>query len=136
MVRFSCYFLWKPTRFVEWTIYYWNSNWTVLCYRICYFKQCTTSNWKEFWIRSSKRSDLIILIRVGFPERDRLTNQLRKNDSCYRPPVHLVQCNIKTKRRSDAGIKITSAHDKYSLGFSQILSCFQHLTKDDILQNI
>ena len=81
-----------------------------------------------------ERIDLAINVVVGFHQSERLNSQLLHKDSSKRPSVKFAQCIIGTERYPDAGINLNYAEDKNSQGYGRIVSCFTHLTKDDILQ--
>ena len=73
-------------------------------------------------------------VKIGFQQRDRLNNQEPNEDSLYKTPSSFPQCKIRTEKNPEAGRNLDYRGDKYCQSYGQLVSCFNHLTKDDILQ--
>ena len=69
-------------------------------------------------------------------QRDQFNLQHRKNDTFDRKSLINDQCNIGSEKIPDAGRNCNYVVDKYSQAYAEIVSCFRHLAKDDILQPI
>ena len=89
---------------------------------------------KKFELGIRERTDLPTSNIVGFQRAIRKNNQQLKIDSSNRPPVTLAPCNIASERYADAGKLQNLTQDIFGQSLIQILSCFRHLTKDDINQ--
>ena len=86
------------------------------------------------WFGWRIRSTLSIYDIVGIQQKDRFNKQLLNDDSFFKPPVKFAECVKGTETCSDAGLKIYYAQDEYNEDCSQVVSCFNYLTEDDILQ--
>ena len=70
---------------------------------VCSKVERQQSEW-NFDIGLGEELDLPIYVLVGFPQRNRLNNQLLENDSSYRPTNKIAHCFIETVKNSDACI--------------------------------
>ena len=105
--------------------------------RSSYVKDVTTENNWTFELFVGDGIDVPIFVIVGFMQKDQFNQQHQNNDTFYRPSVVNVfigQCNIGSEKLPDAGINCDYAIDKYSQAYGEIVSCFRHLAKDNILQ--
>ena len=109
---------------------------TELSYNIrsSYLKGVTTENNWTFELGVGERIDIPIYVIVGIMQRDHLNQQHQNKDTFYRPSVVNAQCNISSEKLPDAGISCNYAIDKYSQAYGEIVSCFRHSAKDNILQ--
>ena len=78
--------------------------------------------------------DLLGYVFVVFQQIGTLKIQLLKQDNNETAPVNFAQCNIEYEIYPEAGTNLFFAEDTYSRDYSQIVSCFRHLTEYDILQ--
>ena len=67
-------------------------------------------------------------------QRDQFNQQHQNSDTFYRPSVVNAQCVVGSDKFTDAGINCNYAIDKFSPAYGEIVSCFRHLAKDNILQ--
>ena len=97
-------------------------------------KDVTTENTWTFELGVGDGIDIPICVKVGFMQRDQFNQKHQNNDTFYRPSVVNAKCNIGSEKFPDAGINCISAFDKYSQAYGEIVSCFRHLAKDNVLQ--
>ena len=67
-------------------------------------------------------------------QRDQFVQQHQNNDPFYRKSVVNAQCIIGSKKFPKAAINCKNAFNEYSQAYGEIVSCFRHLAKDNILQ--
>ena len=67
-------------------------------------------------------------------QKVQFNQQHQNNDTFYRPSVVNAHCIIGSEKFPDAGINCNFAFDKFSQAYGEIVSCFRHLAKDNILQ--
>ena len=67
-------------------------------------------------------------------ESDQFNQQLQNKATFFRPSVVNTQAIIDGEKFPDAGINCNFAIDKRSQAYEEIISCFRHLAKDNILQ--
>ena len=99
-----------------------------------YLKDSTTENIWSFELGVEECFDIPIFIIVGFMQRDQLNQQHQNNDTFYRPSVVNGQCIYGRENIPDAGINCIFANDNYPQAYGEIVSCFRHSAKDNILQ--
>ena len=97
-------------------------------------KDVTTENNWTFALRVGDGIDIPIFVIVAFMQRDQFNQQHQKNDKFYRPSVVNAQCIIGSENCPDAGIICIYAIDKFSEAYGEIVTCYRHLAKDNILQ--
>ena len=102
--------------------------------RSSFMKDVTTENNWTFELGVGDGLDVPIYVIVGFMQRDQFNQQHQNNDTFYRPSVVNAQCIIGSEKFPDAGINCNYAIDKFSQAYGEIVSCFRHLAKDNILQ--
>ena len=102
--------------------------------RPSYMKDVTTENNWTFELGVGNGIDVPIHIIVDFMQRDQFNQQHRNNDTFYRPSVVHAQAIVGSEKFPDAGINCNYGIDKYSQAYGEIVSCFRHLSKDNILQ--
>ena len=102
--------------------------------RSSYMKDVTTENNWTFELGVGDGIDIPIYVIVGFMQRDQFNQQHQNNDTFYRPSVVNAQSILGSEELPDAGINCNYAFDKYSQAYGEIVSCFRHLAKDNILQ--
>ena len=102
--------------------------------RSSYMKDVTTEkNW-IFELGVGEGVDVPIESIVDFMQRDQFNQQLQNNGTFYRPSVVNAQCIIGSEKFPDAGLNCIYAIDEHSQPYGEIVSCFRHLAKDNILQ--
>ena len=94
----------------------------------------TETNW-IFELGVENFVDIPIYVTVGFMQRHQFNQQHQNNDTFYRPSIVNAQCNISNEKFPDAGINSKYTVDKYSQASGEIVSCFRHLARDNILQS-
>ena len=67
-------------------------------------------------------------------QRDQFNQQNQKNDTLYRPSAVNAQCITGSEEIPDAGVNCNHAIDEYSHAYGEIVSCFRHSSKGNILQ--
>ena len=93
----------------------------------------TENNWTlELGVENG--IDIPLNVKVGFMQRHLFNQQHQNNDTLYRPSVVNAQWIIGNEKFPGAGIVCIYAIDKYSQAYGEIVSCFRHLAKDNILQ--
>ena len=97
-------------------------------------KDVTTENNWTFQLGVGDGIDIPIYLIVGFMQRDQFNQQHQNNDTFCRSSVVNPLCIIGSEKIPDAGINSNYAFDKYSQAFGEIVSCFRHLARDNILQ--
>ena len=102
--------------------------------RSSYMKGVTTGNNWTFELGVGDGIDVSIHVIVGLMQRDQFNQQHQNNDTFYRPCVVNAQCIIGSERFPDTGISFNYAIDKFSQAYGEIVSCFRHLAKGNILQ--
>ena len=102
--------------------------------RSSYMKDATTENNRTFELDVGDGIDVPIYIIVGFMQRGQFNQQHQNNDTFYRPTVVNAQTITGSEKFPDAGINCDYANDKFSQAYGEIVSCFKHLAKDDVLQ--
>ena len=100
--------------------------------RSSYMKDVTTENNWTFEL-GVDGIDIPIYVIVEFMQRDQFYQQ-QNNDTFYRPSVVNAQCIISREKIPDAGLNCNYAIDNYSQAYGDIVPCFRHLAKDNILQ--
>ena len=102
--------------------------------RSSFMKDVTTEiNW-TFELGVGDGIDIPIYVVVGFMQRDQFNQQHQNNDTFYRPGVLNAQCTIGSEKFPGVGIICIYVIDTYSQAYGEIVSCFRHLAKDNILQ--
>ena len=102
--------------------------------RSSYMKNVTTENIWNFELGVGDGFDVPIHVVVGFMQRDQFNQQHQNNDIFYRSSVVNAQSIRRSEKFPGAGINCNHAFDKYSQAYGEIVSCFRHLSKDNILQ--
>ena len=97
-------------------------------------KDVTTENNLTFELGVGDGIDIPIYVIVGFMQRDQFNQQYQNNDTFYRPSVVNAQCIIGSEKFPDAGRICDYAIAKYLQAYGEIVSCFRHLAKNNILQ--
>ena len=97
-------------------------------------KDIATENKWNFDLRVGDGIDLPIFVIVGFMQRDQLNQQHQSNDTFCRRSVINAQWIIGSKNFPDAGKNCEYAVDKNSQAYREVVSCFRHLAKYNILQ--
>ena len=97
-------------------------------------KDATTENNRTFELGVGDGIDIPIYVIVGFMQRDQFNQQHQNNDTFYTPSVVNAQCIIGSEKFSDAGISCNYAIDQCSQAYGEIVSCFRHLARNNILQ--
>ena len=97
-------------------------------------KDVTTENNRTLELGVGDGIDIPVYVIVGFMQGDQFNQQHQNNDTFYRRSVVNAQCTIGSEKFPDAGIKCIYAIDKLSRAYGEIVSCFRHLAKDNILQ--
>ena len=65
---------------------------------------------------------------------EQLHPQTHNSVIVYQPSVSNAQCKIGTQNHSDAGMICDFEHQKTAQAYSEIVSCFRHLTKEKFFQ--
>ena len=102
--------------------------------RSSYMKDVTTKNNWTFEFGVEDGIEIPIYVIVGFMQRDQFNEHYHNNDSFYRQSVVIAQCSIGSEKFPDAGINCRYAIDKYSQAYGEVVSCFEHLAEDNLLQ--
>ena len=97
-------------------------------------KVVTTENNCVFRLGVGDGIDIPIYVIVGFMQKDQFNQQHQKNETFCGPNIVNAQCIIRREKFPDAGKNCNYAIDKYSQAYGEIVSCFRHLAKDNILQ--
>ena len=97
-------------------------------------KDVTTKNNFTFELGVVDGIDIPVYAIVGFMQRDQFSQQHQNNDTFHRPSVVNAPCIIGSEIFPDAGINCIYASEKNSQAYGEIVSCFRHLAKDNILQ--
>ena len=71
---------------------------------------------------------------VGFMPKDQFNQRHQNNDTFYRSSVVNAKCNIGSETIPDSGINCNFAIDQYSQQYGEVVSCFKHISKENILQ--
>ena len=96
-------------------------------------KDVTTENNWVFKLSVGEGIDIPIYVVVGFMQRDQFNQQHQNKDTFCRPSVVNAQRIKDGEKFPDSGINCDYAIDKKSQANGEIVSCFRHLTKDNIL---
>ena len=100
--------------------------------RSSYMKDVTTENVWTFELGVGDGVDIPIHVIVGFMQKDQFNQQYQNIDTqCF---IVNAQCFIGSEKFPDAGINCNYAIDNYSQAYGEIVSCFRHLAKNNILQ--
>ena len=91
------------------------------------------NNW-TFELGVGDGFDIPIYVMAEFMQGHQFNQQPQNIDIFYRPSVVNAQCNIGSEKIPHAGIICNYAVDEYSQVFGEIVSCFRHLAKNNILQ--
>ena len=97
-------------------------------------KEVNTQNFWTFELGNQKGMNVPLFLFVVFQKRNRQDSQNLNNDTFYRPPVTVAQCNIGSERYPDNSIILNYDDDDNSERYAQIKETFRALTRDDILQ--
>ena len=93
----------------------------------------TENNWK-FKLGVGDGIDVPIYVIVRFMRRDQFNQQHQSIDTFYRQSAVNVHCLVGSEKIPDAGINCNYVIDKFSQAYGEIVSCFRHLAKDNVLQ--
>ena len=102
--------------------------------RSSYMKHVTTENSGTFERGVGDGIDITIYVKLCFMQVDQFNQQHKCNDTFCRPSEISAQCIVGCAKFLEAGIICIYAIDKYSQAIGEIVSCFRHLAKDNILQ--
>ena len=102
-----------------------------------YMKDVTTENNWTSELVVEIGIDNPIQVKIGFLQRDQINQQHQNNDTFHRPRVVKAQCITGitgSEKDPDARKNCKYAIKKNSQAYDEIVSCFRHLAKDNILQ--
>ena len=102
--------------------------------RSSYKKDVTSENNWTIELGAEDGVDIPIYVIVGFMQRDQFNQQHQNNDTFHTPSVVIAQCSIGSEEIPDSGINCNYAIYKYSQACGEVVFCFEHLAKDNILQ--
>ena len=94
----------------------------------------TIENNSTFELSVGYGIDIPIFVIVGSMQKDQFNQKHQNNDTFHRLSVVNAQCFVRNQKYPDVGINCNYAIDKDSQACGEIISCFRHLAKDNILQ--